>query len=51
MWMSPPNLVLHGVYEFPFDAQFTDTGWALVEQGLDGIVIAAVYEWVFGQTR
>ena len=46
LWMLPLNLVLHGVYEFPFHALFMDTGWALVEQGLGGIVIVAVYEWV-----
>jgi hypothetical protein len=46
LWMLPLNLVLHGVYDFPFQALFMDTGWALVEQGLGGIVIAAVYERV-----
>lgn len=43
LWMFPFNLVLHGNYNFPAVALLIDTGWALLEQGLGGVVIALVY--------
>ena len=45
LWMLPFNIVLHGNYEFPFISLFIDTGWAIVEQGIGGIVIALTYSF------
>ena len=43
VWMFPFSLVLHGAYNFPSAAIFIDTGWALIEQGVGGIVISLIY--------
>jgi hypothetical protein len=43
VWMFPFSLVLHGAYNFPSAAIFIDTGWALIEQGIGGIVISLIY--------
>lgn len=42
-WLLPYALVLHGVYRFPTVALFTDPAWALIEQGLGGLVIGVVH--------
>jgi len=43
-WLLPYSLVLHGVYNFPSIALLIDSGWALIEQGLGGVVIALVHK-------
>jgi hypothetical protein len=43
LWIFPVSLVLHGAYRFPFSLVLIDAGWAVVEQGVGGIVVAAVY--------
>ncbi|MEW5979907.1 MAG: hypothetical protein AB1898_29270 [Acidobacteriota bacterium] len=43
LWMLPMSLVLHGVYNLPGMALLLDTAWALIEQGLGGVVIAVIY--------
>ena len=42
-WLMPYSLVLFGVYRFPYGALPVDFAWALVEQGLGGLVIGLVY--------
>lgn len=42
-WLMPYSLVLFGVYKFPYLALPLDFAWALVEQGLGGLVIGLVY--------
>jgi len=42
-WIMPYSLVLFGVYKFPFIALPVDFAWALVEQGIGGLVIGLVY--------
>jgi len=42
-WLLPYSLVLHGAYNFPALALIIDTGWALIEQGLGGLVIGFTY--------
>jgi hypothetical protein len=42
-WLMPYSLVLFGVYNFPYDILPLDFGWALVEQGVGGLVIGLVY--------
>lgn len=42
-WLMPYSLVLFGVYRFPFVALPLDFAWALVEQGLGGLVIGLIY--------
>jgi hypothetical protein len=42
-WLMPYSLVLFGVYRFPYAALPVDFGWALVEQGLGGLVIGLIY--------
>jgi hypothetical protein len=44
LWIFPLSLVLHGVYNLPFTIVVIDTLWALVEQGIGGIVIAAIHQ-------
>src|SRR4051812_41757908 len=39
VWLIPYSLVLFGVYRFPYVALPLDFTWALVEQGIGGIVI------------
>jgi hypothetical protein len=38
-WLIPYSLVLFGVYRFPYLALPLDFGWALLEQGMGGLVI------------
>ena len=42
-WLMPYSLVLFGVYKFPYYALPLDFAWALVEQGLGGLVIGLIY--------
>lgn len=44
LWIFPLTLVLHGLYRFPFALIMIVTMWALVEQGVGGIVIAWVHQ-------
>ena len=48
LWVFPQSLVLHGVYRLPFTIVVIDTLWALVEQGIGGVVIAAINQRVDG---
>jgi hypothetical protein len=47
LWLMPYSLVLFGVYRFPYEALSLDVGWALVEQGAGGLVVALIQ----GRTR
>lgn len=38
-WVMPYSLVLFGVYKFPYIAIPLDFAWAIVEQGMGGLVI------------
>ena len=42
-WLMPYSLVLFGVYKFPYVALPLDFVWALVEQGIGGLVIGLIY--------
>jgi hypothetical protein len=42
VWLMPYMIVLMGVYRFPAAAVPLDFAWALVEQGLGGIVVSLV---------
>ena len=42
-WLMPYSLVLFGVYNFPYIVLPIDFGWALVEQGVGGLVIGLIY--------
>ena len=42
-WLMPYSLVLFGVYKFPYVALPLDFAWALVEQGIGGLVIGLIY--------
>jgi hypothetical protein len=42
-WLMPYSLVLFGVYNFPYDVLPLDFAWALVEQGIGGLVIGLIY--------
>ena len=42
-WLMPYSLVLFGVYRFPYVALPMDFGWALVEQGMGGLVIGLIH--------
>ena len=42
-WLMPYSLVLFGVYKFPYVALPLDFGWALLEQGIGGLVIGLIY--------
>ena len=44
LWIFPLSLVLHGVYRLPFLMLVVDSLWALVEQGVGGIVLASIYQ-------
>ena len=41
-WLMPYSLVLFGVYRFPYVVLPMDFGWALVEQGMGGVIIGLV---------
>jgi hypothetical protein len=41
-WMMPYTLVLFGVYRFPYAVLPMDFVWALVEQGMGGLIIGLV---------
>ncbi|MDR1988832.1 MAG: hypothetical protein LBQ09_01220 [Acidobacteriaceae bacterium] len=42
LWLMPTSLVLFGVYRFPYVALPLDFAWALVEQGIGGVIVALV---------
>ena len=42
-WLMPYSLVLFGVYRFPYVALPLDFAWALVEQGMGGMVIGLIH--------
>jgi hypothetical protein len=42
-WLMPYSLVLFGVYNFPYVVLPMDFLWALVEQGIGGLVIGLIY--------
>jgi hypothetical protein len=42
-WLMPYSLVLFGVYRFPYVALPMDFAWALLEQGIGGLVIGLIY--------
>lgn len=42
-WLMPYSLVLFGVYNFPYIVLPLDFVWALVEQGVGGLVIGLIY--------
>jgi hypothetical protein len=42
-WLMPYSLVLFGVYNFPYVVLPMDFLWALVEQGVGGLVIGLIY--------
>ena len=42
-WLMPYSLVLFGVYRFPYVALPLDFAWALVEQGMGGLVIGLIH--------
>lgn len=42
VWLMPYSVVLFSVYNFPYAALGIDMPWALVEQGLGGLVMALV---------
>lgn len=45
LWLLPITLVLHGVYNFPTLSLLIDSSWALLEQGLGGMVIGFSYRY------
>ncbi len=42
-WLMPYSLVLFGVYKFPYVALPLDFAWALLEQGIGGLVIGLIH--------
>jgi len=42
-WLMPYSLVLFGVYKFPYEVLPLDFAWAVVEQGLGGLVIGLIH--------
>ena len=42
-WLMPYSLVLFGVYSFPYAVLPLDFAWALVEQGVGGLVIGLIH--------
>lgn len=42
-WLMPYSLVLFGIYKFPYMALPIDFGWAVLEQGIGGLVIGLIY--------
>ncbi len=47
LWLLPFNLVLHGAYNFLTIALLINSSWAVVEQGLGGIVIGLSYKYSY----
>jgi hypothetical protein len=45
IWLMPYSLVLFGVYKFPYAALPLDFAWALIEQGVGGLLIGLVHPW------
>ena len=43
-WLMPYSLVLFGVYNFPYVVLPLDFAWALLEQGIGGLVIGLIYD-------
>lgn len=41
-WLMPYSLVLFGAYRFPYAALPLDFAWALLEQGVGGVVIGLI---------
>ena len=41
-WLMPYSLVLFGVYRFPYLALPLDFAWAVVEQGIGGILVGLI---------
>lgn len=41
-WLMPYSLVLFGVYRFPYVVLPMDFAWALIEQGMGGLVIGLI---------
>jgi hypothetical protein len=41
-WLMPYSLVLFGVYRFPYVVLPMDFGWALIEQGMGGLIIGLI---------
>ena len=41
-WLMPYSLVLFGVYRFPYAVLPMDFVWALIEQGMGGLIIGLV---------
>jgi hypothetical protein len=41
-WLMPYSLVLFGVYRFPYEVLPMDFAWALIEQGVGGLIIGLV---------
>lgn len=41
-WLMPYSLVLFGVYRFPYVVLPMDFAWALIEQGVGGLIIGLV---------
>ena len=44
LWVVPFDLLIHGAFRYPSIALITDTLWAIIEQGLGGLVISYVYQ-------
>ena len=42
LWLMPYSIVLFSVYNFPYSALAIDLPWALVEQGLGGLVMGLI---------
>jgi uncharacterized membrane protein YidH (DUF202 family) len=42
-WLMPYSLVLFGVYNFPYIVLPLDFVWALIEQGVGGLIIGFIY--------
>ena len=41
-WLMPYSLVLFGVYRFPYSALPLDFAWAVVEQGIGGLLVGLI---------
>jgi len=44
LWLLPLSLVLHGAYNFPTIGLLIDSSWAVIEQGIGGIIIGYSYK-------
>jgi hypothetical protein len=42
LWMLPLSLVLHGTMEYSLQIVMVDSAWAVVEEGIGGVVAALV---------